>query len=82
MWRKLEYLEEILKALAFPLWHNRIGGVSGALGSRFDSLARHNGLRIWHCHSCSLGQNCGSNLIPGPGTPYASWWQDNNNNNN
>lgn len=25
------------------------------------------GLRIWHCHSCSV-------LIPGPGTPHATGW--------
>ena len=29
------------------------------------------GLRIWHCPSFSLGCNGGSDLIPGPGTPYA-----------
>ena len=29
------------------------------------------GLRIWHCHSCGLGQNSGLNLIPGLGTPSA-----------
>ena len=36
-----------------------------------QSLAQHSGLRIWCCHSCSLGHSCGSNLIPGLGTPYA-----------
>ena len=32
----------------------------------------HSGLRIQRC--CSLGPNCGSDLIPGPGTPYAMEW--------
>ena len=30
-----------------------------------SSWALHIGLRIWHCHSCGVGCNCGSNLIPG-----------------
>ena len=63
----------------FPLlWCNGIGSISGALGHRFHDWpspaqpgpARHTGLRIWHCHSCSIGCNCGS-VIPGLGTPYA-----------
>ena len=28
----------------------------------------HNGLRIWCCHSCSLGCDYGLDLISGPGT--------------
>ena len=28
-------------------------------------------VKDWHCHSC-LGCNCGSDQIPGPGTPYAT----------
>ena len=30
------------------------------------------GLRIWHCHSCDAGHNCGMGLIPGPGI-FTSW---------
>lgn len=52
----------------FPLWWNEIGSVLGALGW---SLIQHGGLRIQHWHSCSLGHNYGSDLIPGPETPYA-----------
>ena len=40
-------------------------------GMQVRSLARHSGLRIQHCLSCSLGWNCGLDLISGPGTPYA-----------
>ena len=29
------------------------------------------GLRIQHCHSCSVGCNSGLDQIPGPGAPYA-----------
>ena len=36
-----------------------------------QSLAWHSGLRIWHCHNCGVDYNCSSDLIPGPGTPYA-----------
>ena len=57
----------------FPLWHNPISGVSGALRRRLNplSLAWHNGLRIQLGCSCGAGHNCSSNLIPGPGTPSA-----------
>lgn len=33
--------------------------------------ARQVRLRIQHCHSCGLGGNCSSDLIPVPVTPYA-----------
>ena len=32
------------------------------------SLARHSGLKIWHCHSCNIGSSCSLDSIPGPGT--------------
>ena len=37
-----------------------------------QSPAQHSRLRIQCCHSCCIDQNCGSALIPGPGTPYAA----------
>ena len=40
-------------------------------GTQVGSLAWHNELRIWPCHSCGLGCSCASDLIPGLGTPYA-----------
>lgn len=46
----------------------------GNNGVQVLSLARHSGLRIWHCHTCGFGHNCGSDLIPGPGTPYTMGW--------
>ena len=36
-------------------------------GLQVPSPARHSGLRIWGCHSCDIGHNCSSDLIPGPG---------------
>ena len=54
------------------MWGNWIGGVSGALGRGFDTQPTL-GLRIQHC---DRGFNCGSDLIPGPGTPYASGSQN------
>ena len=30
--------------------------------------------RIWCCHSCGVGHNWGSDLIPGPEIPYATRW--------
>lgn len=32
----------------------------------FSPQPWHCGLRIWSCHSCGTGLNCGSNWIPGP----------------
>ena len=43
----------------------------GITGTQVGSPAWNSGLRIRHCHSCSLGQNCSSDLIPGPGIPFA-----------
>ena len=43
----------------------------GSAEAQVRSLALHSELRIWHCHSCGLGHDCGSDLIPGQGTPYA-----------
>ena len=40
-------------------------------GTQVQSPARHSGLRIRCRCSYSIGHNCGSDLIPGPGTPYA-----------
>lgn len=38
-------------------------------------LGWHSELGIWHYRSYGLGRNCGSDLIPDPGTPYAEEWQ-------
>ena len=43
----------------------------GSTGTRIQTLAWHSGLRIQHFFSCNLDHNSGSDLIPGPGTPYA-----------
>ena len=34
----------------------------------------NSGLRKLQCHSCGVGHNYGSDLIPGLGTPYAPVW--------
>ena len=36
--------------------------------------AQHVGSRVWLCRSRSVGGTCGSDLIPGLGTPYAVGW--------
>lgn len=46
----------------------------GNAGTWVRSPAQHSGFSIWCCHSCSLGGSCSLNLIPGLGTPYATWW--------
>ena len=56
----------------FLLWCNRIGGDLVATGTRVWFLAWHSGLGTLHFCSCRLGQDCGSNLIPGLGAPYAA----------
>ena len=46
----------------------------GSAGTQVRSPAQHSGLRIWRCCSLGLGRDCSSDLIPGPGTPYAAGW--------
>ena len=46
----------------------------GSTGTLVRSPARHSGLRIQCCHSCVLVHDCGLDLIPGPGSPYAMGW--------
>lgn len=43
--RKLTPWRKTLKGTGqeFPVWPNRIGGISGALGCRFDSPAQRSG---------------------------------------
>ena len=50
------------------------GWYLGNAGMQVPYSAQRSGLRTWHCHSCSLGCNRGSDLIPGLGTPYAAGW--------
>ena len=54
------------------LWNLRHGAMGLDAGS-IPSLA------LWVkgsgcCHRCGIGHNCGWDLIPGPGTPYAMGW--------
>lgn len=58
--------------LVLPPWHNRIGSILGALGHRFNPQPSTVGLRSQHCCSFGLGQECGSDLIPGSGVPHAA----------
>lgn len=44
----------------------------GSTGSQVWSSAWHSWLRIWYWGSCGLGSNCGSDLIPGLGTPCST----------
>ena len=49
-------------------------------GMQVWSLAWHSGLRLQHCHTCSIDHSCSSDLIPGPGTSVclrAGWgWRE------
>ena len=69
---ELPGLIKIHQILQFQWWHNRIGCVLGVLGCRFDSLARHSGLRIQHCHS-GLGGPFGLDLS-GKSIRHAEGW--------
>ena len=33
---------------------------------------RGSGLKFWHCHTCGIGHNCGSDSIPGLGISAAA----------
>ena len=50
--------------------------VSAVPGHRFDSPAQHSGLKDLALPQCSVGCNYGSDLILGPGTPYARGRQE------
>lgn len=57
----------------FSLWRHGIHCFSAAPGRRFDPLAQHSGLEEPALlHLRQVGRNCGSNLTPDPGTPYAA----------
>ena len=43
----------------------------GSAGMWVPSPAQHSGVRIQHCHSCGVGQDCSLDLIPGLGAPHA-----------
>ena len=43
-------------------------------GTQVPSQAWHSELRIQHCHSCSVGCNCSSDLIPVSSTLYVTGW--------
>ena len=55
--------------MEFPLWHNRIRGVSAAQGCRFDPWPWHSGLRIQPCQSCGRGHKSQLRSDPWPGNP-------------
>ena len=48
------------------------GQCLGSGGTQVRSLAWHSGLRIQCGCNIGSGRDCGSDLIPGPGTPYAA----------
>ena len=57
----------------FSLWRNRIGGIQSTR-TQVRSPTQYSGSRIRCCHTCGLGRDCSSDLIPGPGAPYATGW--------
>ena len=71
--------QEILHAGAWPKENIFRGSCCGTMGlavslQSWDAVSIpswHSGLRIWGCHSCGIGCNCSSDLIPSLGTPYA-----------
>ena len=71
--QKITHWTVYLKRMGVPSvakWVNdpaHLWGISG-------SLAWCSGLKIPRCGSCGIGHNCGSDLISGPGTPYATEW--------
>ena len=59
----------------FLLWYSGIGGgISAAPGCRFDPWLAQWVKRIQHYCICGMGHNCGLDLIPGLGIPYAAGW--------
>ena len=54
----------------FLLWLSGISGIFAAPGGGFDPWPGTVHYRILCCLGCAIGSNCGSDLIPGLGTPY------------
>ena len=77
-WRSGWAKENFLLNFVFRLHKNNRFFISLVLGawlvSQVRSPAQQSGLRIQHCHTYSIGHDCGSALTPGPGTPYAAGW--------
>lgn len=48
--------------------------LSIVLGHDTGLIAQYSGLSVWCCHNCSIGHNCGSDIIPGLGPPFAWGW--------
>ena len=59
--------------MEFLLWHNRIGGIFGVQGCKFDPQASTVGYGS-AAAVAYISCNCGSHLIPGLGIPYAVGW--------
>ena len=64
----------------FPLWYSRPRICFVFAVACVQSLAQQSSLRILHCCSCSIGCNCCSDLVPGPGTSHRCGKNNNNNN--
>ena len=58
-------------SLEFPAMVQQDWRYLWSAGTQIRSLAQLSGLRIWRCHSCSIGHNCSSDLICSLGTPCA-----------
>lgn len=56
--------------MEFLLWCNRMDSVLGAQGRRYNPRTGTVGYR--YGIATGLGQSCGSDLNPGPGTPYTA----------
>ena len=54
-------------------------GLYKGMGLIPSPVQGHRRFRILHCHSCSVGGSCSSDLIPGPGTSICCWGAKRNN---
>ena len=71
LWRWIRAWIRRTSSKEFLLWHNGISSISAVPGCRFNPWPHTVDWRIHRCHSCGVGCNYSSALIPGPGTPYA-----------
>ena len=75
--KKTAVCEDALKKLSFLeflLWCSGIDGILGAVGHRFDPWPSTVGYISTVAAACSSDCSCGSDLIPGLGTPQAAGW--------
>lgn len=69
VWERSHHITEIIRVPTVAQWDQQC---LCSTRTQVQSPAQHSGLKDLACHN--EGHNCGSDLIPAAGTPYATGW--------